>query len=336
MPMIKDSLEKANLSINNINLIVCDIGPGSFTGIRIGVATAKAFSDSLNIPCIAVNSLESLAYNLKRSLNDGDYICSIIDCKNDNCYYAVYMLEKGNYKEIISPETDSIENLKNLIIDLSNKNITFVGDGVLTYKNKLSSMFTNAMFSEDNFLNSYNLALCGLDKFKNNKFDDVLPLYMKKPQAQIQLEKKNTSIKISEMSLSDLEDIQNNLTTDFDDFWSYETLKQELLSSSSKYIVAKKENQIIGFGGLKIVLDQADIMNIVTKKTSRNEGIASLLLENLISICSTHNLKSITLEVAENNFPAIHLYKKFGFKQISTRTNYYKDKNAIIMQLAGF
>lgn len=63
IPMINEAFNKTGLTTSDINLIVCDIGPGSFTGIRIGVATAKAFSDSLNIPCIGVNSLESLAFN---------------------------------------------------------------------------------------------------------------------------------------------------------------------------------------------------------------------------------------------------------------------------------
>ena len=83
MPLIKELFEKSNLALKDIDLLVSDIGPGSFTGIRIGVATCKAFSDSLNIPCIGISSLEVLAYNAK---NDG-IICSTIDCKNDNCYF---------------------------------------------------------------------------------------------------------------------------------------------------------------------------------------------------------------------------------------------------------
>lgn len=139
------------------------------------------------------------------------------------------------------------------------------------------------------------------------------------------------SIKIMKMSLSDLEEIKDILTTEFDDFWNEETLRSELLSSSSRYIVAKKENQIVGFAGLKIVFEQADLMNIVTRKTYRNQGIATLLLKNLISLSESLNVTSITLEVNEDNFNAISLYKKFGFKEIGIRRKYYKEKTAIIM-----
>lgn len=63
MPIIKQILDNLNLSLKDIDLIVCDKGPGSFTGIRIGIATAKAFSDSLDIPSIGISSLEALCYN---------------------------------------------------------------------------------------------------------------------------------------------------------------------------------------------------------------------------------------------------------------------------------
>lgn len=193
MPMIDEIFKKTHLSLKDINLIVCNIGPGSFTGIRIGIATTKAFSDSLNIPCIGVNSLESLAYNEKQNLNNGDIIFSIIDCKNENCYYSVYEFNNNQYKEIFSPNSDSIDNLKNLEKEISNKKVIFIGDGVDVYKKQLISIFPKAIFSKNNLLNSYNLGLCGFNKYNNNNFNEVMPLYLKKPQAQRQLEAKQLS-----------------------------------------------------------------------------------------------------------------------------------------------
>ena len=190
MPMINSAFSNTNLSLNNIDLIVCDKGPGSFTGIRIGVATVKAFNDSLNIPCIGISSLESLAYNIKHDIQENDFICSIIDCKNDNCYYAVYQLKNNKIIEIIEPKADTIEIFKTMSFDFKNRSITFVGDGSLIYKDYLNSIFETCYFSNKNKLNSYSLALAGLDKFKNNKLCDVLPLYLRKPQAQRQLEEK--------------------------------------------------------------------------------------------------------------------------------------------------
>ena len=140
-------------------------------------------------------------------------------------------------------------------------------------------------------------------------------------------------IKIEKMSLNDLENIKNILISDFDDFWNYNILKDELESENSIYIVAKSNNEIIGFAGIKILLDEADIMNIVTKKCYRNQGIGTLLLKTLISISKNLNLHSLSLEVNEENKIAIHLYENLGFKNIGIRKNYYKSKNGKIMAL---
>lgn len=134
------------------------------------------------------------------------------------------------------------------------------------------------------------------------------------------------------MDIQDSEEIKDVLLSDFDDFWSYEVLREELLSDSSLYIVAKKQNEIIGFAGIKIIIDEADIMNIVVKKSYRNNGIGSLLLKNLILISNKKNLNFINLEVDCKNTIAINLYKKFGFEEISLRKNYYKNNDAIIMK----
>lgn len=141
-------------------------------------------------------------------------------------------------------------------------------------------------------------------------------------------------IQINKMILSDLETIKDTLISDFDDFWTYETLKEELNSEFSHFYIAKNENnEILGFAGLKIVIDEADIMNIVVKKDLRNNGIGTLLLEYLINFAKSKSIKSITLEVNENNSSAIALYQKFDFKQISIRKKYYNNiDNAIIMQ----
>lgn len=195
MPMIQEAFEKTNLSLKDIDLLVCDKGPGSFTGIRIGISTIKAFHDSLNIPCIGISSLESLAYNLKNNLND-KYVCSIIDCKNDNCYFALYENQNDTLETLIEPQAESISSALSILNSycsdtLENHSLCFVGDGSEIYQNEIKKVFFNAKFADTTFnvLNSYSLGLAGLAK--SNFFSDiqeVLPLYLKKPQAQRQFE----------------------------------------------------------------------------------------------------------------------------------------------------
>ena len=139
-------------------------------------------------------------------------------------------------------------------------------------------------------------------------------------------------IEVYKMSLTDLESIKEILVSDFDDFWNYSILKDELSNANSYYLVAKLDNEILGFAGIKYVLNDADIMNIVVKKSKRKSGIGSLLLKNIIELCKKLNVSTLFLEVNEKNIPAISLYKKFGFEEVGFRKNYYKENNAIVMK----
>jgi len=140
------------------------------------------------------------------------------------------------------------------------------------------------------------------------------------------------NINIRKMTMLDLENIKIILSTHFDDFWNYNILKDELQSKNSIYIVAMIDDEIVGFAGIKVLLDEADIMNIVTKKDYRRKGIGTSLLQELIKIATNLNLNYITLEVNEENESAINLYNKFKFETVGIRKNYYKNKNGLFMK----
>lgn len=148
-------------------------------------------------------------------------------------------------------------------------------------------------------------------------------------------------ISISSMVLQDAENLKEHLTEMFDDFWNYEIFFEEIVNTTSSYLVAKLDNSfphftqktnIIGFAGIKQIMDEANIMNIVVRKDMRNLGIATKLLEALCEFSAKKGCTSITLEVNENNLPAIHLYKKQNFQMIGKRKKYYHGiDDAIIM-----
>lgn len=134
------------------------------------------------------------------------------------------------------------------------------------------------------------------------------------------------NVEISMMSISDLELIKESLLTDFDDFWNYNTFKSELLNPNSKYIVAKTNNEILGFAGIWKSVDDIHITNIVTAKKYRNKHIGSLMLSELIEMAKNEkDITSLTLEVNSNNIPAQKLYEKFGFNVVGIRKKYYNN-----------
>lgn len=140
------------------------------------------------------------------------------------------------------------------------------------------------------------------------------------------------NVEIFKMTISDLDEISDILYSEFDDFWTISTLKSELQNTNSQYIVAKLNNEIIGFGGIWKAVDDIHITDIVVKEVFRRQNIGSIILKQLIDLAKKQTITSITLEVNSNNIPAQKLYEKFGFKRIGLRKKYYNNTDdAVIM-----
>ena len=193
MPLISQIMTETNLNLNEIDLFACDKGPGSFTGIRIGIATIQAFRDTFSKPILGISSLEALANNITKE----GYICSLIDAKHDNVYVSLSEHKQNAY---IKLQDDSFENIYNLAKNLKKYNnfIFFVGNGSIVYQDVLKSeLKEKAIILDDISLHSLNAISVGRvasSKFLTNPNQDysvIEPLYLKKSSAEIELEAKS-------------------------------------------------------------------------------------------------------------------------------------------------
>lgn len=189
MPMIEEAFNNISFNISDIDLFTCSKGPGSFTGIRIGVATIHAFCDYYNKPGIGISSLEALAYNLEPE----DLLCSMIDAKNDNVYAGLFKYSKDHYELVNSYMSGNINSIFEKLKNYENEKIHFIGTGAIVHNNLIKETFKNSVLYEDekNDSSSISIANAALYKFENN-IDDISlsPLYLKKSSAEIELEKK--------------------------------------------------------------------------------------------------------------------------------------------------
>ena len=141
-------------------------------------------------------------------------------------------------------------------------------------------------------------------------------------------------IDIKKMNKDHLEEIKNKLSEQFDEFWNYNVLENELENPLSEYIVAIYKGEVVGYAGIWKPLDEAHVTNIVTRIDKRHNKIGTQMLKKLVEMVKENELKCVTLEVNEHNKNAIKLYEKFNFKEVGRRKNYYNNTDdAIIMTL---
>ena len=135
------------------------------------------------------------------------------------------------------------------------------------------------------------------------------------------------------MTLDNLNKISDNLDN-FDNFWTVGIFKEELNNPNCHYIISIQDEEIVGFGGISVVLDEATVNNIAVRVDKRNCKIGTEILRELIDISKSLNCSSVTLEVNVENVPAIKLYENFGFKNLGIRKDYYNGStDAYIMTL---
>ncbi|MBX2956001.1 MAG: tRNA (adenosine(37)-N6)-threonylcarbamoyltransferase complex dimerization subunit type 1 TsaB [Cyclobacteriaceae bacterium] len=174
--LIKDISRFAGIEITELNAVAVSSGPGSYTGLRIGVSTAKGLCFALGIPLISVNTLKLMAFQMSNSVDQDNLLCPMIDARRMEVYC---LITDVNLKEIQPIQAKVIDtfSFKDL---LQNKKITFFGDGA----SKCKSMITDAQASFIDIIYPQALALGAMasEKFDKGEFEDIVnyePVYLK-------------------------------------------------------------------------------------------------------------------------------------------------------------
>ena len=196
MPMIENMLKLSDLEVKDIDAIGICVGPGSFTGLRIGMATAKAMAHVNNIPIIGVNSLEILGANM--NICDKK-ICAILDAQRNQVYMNTYKLENNKITQLdeisMTPIDELLEKLSS-----SDEDYVMVGEAVYKYKEKIENIPNIIIGSPaNNITKASSLCMVAKDKFEQNKdihnCYDINPMYIRKSQAEEQYEEKQKRLR---------------------------------------------------------------------------------------------------------------------------------------------
>jgi len=182
LPAIDQACVQTGVKIKDVDLFACTIGPGSFTGLRIGAGTLKGFMLATGRPAVGVSSLMALALNAGTS---SKIICSVMDAGRGQVYVAYFRYNQQGLPEQI--DADRIVNPANLGPDCK-QDIIFVGEGAIKYAGIIRGKNKNiSIASEDRqYIRASSVAVLGIEKFKRNEFLDAetfVPVYLRPPDA---------------------------------------------------------------------------------------------------------------------------------------------------------
>lgn len=188
VPKIFQLLNKTRIKIGRIDAFIIGLGPGSFTGLRIGVSTVKGFGIALQKPCIGVPSIDGIACN---AVKNQSLIVPIIDAKRGQVYSAIYV-KKGN--QVIRKSGFLLMPIEKLIKKIKGEAV-FLGDGLSLYKDRIKSLDKKAIFLEQRFWypgagNLIKLALSKIKKAKKQDLSGLAPLYLYPEDCQVTKAKK--------------------------------------------------------------------------------------------------------------------------------------------------
>lgn len=186
LPMIDRLLSKKNLKPRDLDAIAVSIGPGSFTGIRIGVTAARALAQGLNIPAAGIPSLDGLIYNFRR---DHRFISPMLDALREDVYTALYENGKRTGDFRVVQAGDWLRELRD-----RNRKVCFAGEGTDLHCLKIKEvMGENALIIRGVKASAESIALLGMEKLRENggvEYHKLLPLYVRRAWAEVKREER--------------------------------------------------------------------------------------------------------------------------------------------------
>ena len=357
--LLEKVLEESNVIIDNIDVFVCSIGPGSFTGLRIGATAVTGLAHGMKKKLIGLPTLDVLAAGF---FGFGGYVCPILDAQRSSVYSALYFWDNGLLKKVEDFGVVEIDKLEGKIhsaifehiseeaADESVKSefeefaklykVLFCGDAVPLFIEKIND-FKNmdvliapgeriypsagaaAWLAEENTKRAEGKA----DGESELLEPGALRLeYIRKAQAEVEYSHRNP-INIRLMELEDIDQVHEIENLSFAIPWSLDSFKAEMENPMALYLVAEVGGRIAGYAGLWQIIDEGHITNVAVHPGFQGMGIGEKLMKELIEESKKRCLSSMTLEVRINNLPAINLYKKLDFDIEGLRKGYYTDTN---------
>jgi tRNA threonylcarbamoyladenosine biosynthesis protein TsaB len=322
-PMVAGVMKTADLRFSQIDRIAVTIGPGTFTGVRIGIAFARGLAQATGIPVVGIDTLSAIAAN-EAAVSP---LLVVSDARNDEVYAAFF---DASRKQLIGPHITSAKDVAarteagTIVLGTAARGVQTAGGRTDLVLSSAGDLPVAARFAT--------LAATILPG------PLPLPVYLRAPDVKPQ---QAPLRQISEANIvragQEAADLLSRLHGEvFDDGWSVASFTDLLGSPGADAIIALEGGEPLGFLVTRSAADEAEVISIGTRPFVQRRGVARLLLARQLNTLAASGLRTVFLEVATSNLAAQKLYASFDFREAGRRKGYYKrdsgTEDAIILR----
>ena len=349
LPMIDEVVRMTDLDLAEIDAIAVSGGPGSFTGLRIGSATAKGLGLALDKPLIHVPTVDGLAYQV---YGCGDIICPIMDARRNQVYTGIYTFSARAGKKEGIREVDPVFQVlrmqmaiavEDLIRRLNNYNrpVVFLGDGVPVYREMLSAGLKVPYSFAPSYMNRQRAAAVGalgIRYYKAGKYETAMehqPEYLRQSQAERERAQREKTAKlvIRELKAEDAAAAAEIEYQSFPDPWSQNGILDTVSNPSTVCLLAEKAGKAVGYLFAYRAGDEAEIARIAVAGEQKRQGVGKSLMRTLEEVGKKKQIRRLLLDVRKSNREARAFYEKMAFQEDGIRRGFYQDppEDAVLM-----
>jgi tRNA threonylcarbamoyladenosine biosynthesis protein TsaB len=320
-PMVQDIMALAGAAFKDLARIAVTTGPGTFTGVRIGLAMARGLGVALNIPVTGIDSLAAIACNETA----GDLpIVVAADARANEIYFAAF--EQSGH-EITAPAIVALADAHRF---MPNRPARILGTAADVLLSKLGDQ-KHVRGDAGDLPIAANFVKRAARVPKSNVPPE--PLYLRPPDVKPQA----TKISFSAVGPAAAKLLAELHSESFETRWSETDFSGMLVVPGTSAILVSNLNNPMGFVLFRKAADEAEILTICTRPKLRQKGYAKQLVHYLENLLTSENVKSMFIEVAISNQAALALYASRGFEKTDTRKNYYergdgRREDALIMR----
>ncbi len=344
--LIRETLAEAQVRPAELAWVAADLGPGSFTGVRVGLASAEALALASGATLLGASSLAALAHGarLTRTL-----VVPLVPAGRRDTYAGFFRADaRGGVRLLAAPTVGPIERVRHATEEalglLRDAAVQFVGPGVARERDALEAAFpgsTASAFRAEGLsaLDLAHAARLGSGAVAGLPEGDrpPRPLYVRGAQAEERVRRAATrgdALTIRPFRAQDLPAVAAIERATFADPWPESFFRGEIAHPLAWARVAERDGVPIGYLVAWIGHGSGHLGNLAVVQEHRRRGIARRLVEDLLAVAEREAVESLTLEVRVSNDAAQALYHGFGFRLAGLRRGYYRDngEDALVME----